>query len=258
MRLFVHLADIHGQLADCRRFSYEGMQLTAFEHTVELSVRRTSSLAALPPAIDPVMEVSGEIGTLDTRAIAAVHEKNVVDDSTFAGVLETASLVLPDRGGEVPARGLLLVRDQQTVLTQAADPVLDHRKHLANRLHPMKVQIVRDGWMTPIHPYEDHIGSSSDKRLKTTTIEADSKVDQAGKRLKALLAVEEGMTMKLHPGKLRVLRGKKLRHLLHLPGQPRNVLSRNKRHGEPVPLTPQVRLVDVPQQHAERPRTAVR
>lgn len=86
-----------------------------------------------------MMEIRGQVGALNAGAIATVYEEDVVDNSTFPCVLDAASLVLPDRNGEVPTRGLLLIGDQQTVLTQAANPILHRRKHLPDSLHPMKV-----------------------------------------------------------------------------------------------------------------------
>lgn len=62
-----------------------------------------------------------------------------------------------------------------------------------------------DSWITPIHSYKENVCSSSYKRCKAATIEADSEIDQVGKRLKALLAMEESVTVKLHLGKCRVL-----------------------------------------------------
>lgn len=162
------------------------------------------------------MKICSQVGALDAGAIPTVYKEDVVNNSAFSRVLHAASLVLSNCSGKLSARRLLLVGDEQTVLAHLADPFLHRRKHLLNSMHPMKVKVAMSSWMRPIHSHEDHVRGRSHERLETATIEAHSKVDQIGKGLETLLAMEESVPVHLYVRYSHMLRRENVRYLLNV------------------------------------------
>jgi hypothetical protein len=199
-----------------------------------------------------MMQIGGEIGALDTRAVAAIDKQDVVDDPAFSAILYATPLVIPHRSGEVSTRGLLFIGDQEAVLAQPLDSILDDRKHPPNRMHSMQVEVVRGG-VIPLHSHEDHIRCRLRQCLKAATVKADAKIDQPLERLEPLRAVKEGVSMQLGSGSGGVFLRKNLGSLLNVESELRDVVRGDESNGKPIPLASYIGLVYVAQQHA-RPR----
>jgi hypothetical protein len=196
------------------------------------------------------MEVCRKIDTLDSKTVSAVDEEHVVDNPAFPSVFYAALLMLANCSGELPPRGILLVSDEQAVLAHFANAALQRRQHLPDSMHSVKIEVVGNGFIYPLHAYEDHVRGGAHQGLQTSSIEANSHVDQVGKRLIALVAMKESMPVHLNSSDRFVLYRENPRHQVNVLRQLRNVLRGDKGNGEPIALSSDIRLVDVTQQHA--------
>lgn len=124
-------------------------------------------------------------------------------------------------------------------------------------MHSVEIKIVGDRFSCPLHTYKNHVRGRTHQCLQAPSIEANSEIDQIGKRLITLVAVKESMPVHLNSSDSSVLCWKDPRHPTNVLRQLWDILRGNKGDSEPVALSPHIRLVDVTQQHAATPAAEV-